>query len=589
MTAKPPSASESWTRALQATAGIAEDQTVLLADLVCARKRDAPALLGDAEPMTYGALADRIAQVARWALAQALAPGDRVGLLLETGPDYLAIWLGLSQVGVITALINTQLAGPALAHCVGIARPKAMIVGAGHLAAYRGSLGDDHDGLWLHGAAVEGTRRFETAVAACETMPLAAHERPAVTLRDRALLIYTSGTTGLPKAANVSHFRLVMWSRWFAAAMDVAPDDRLYDCLPLYHSVGGVVAPGAMLAAGASVVLRSRFSATRFWEEIAAFDCTMFQYIGELCRYLLAQPEREAEHRHRLRLCCGNGLRGDVWEPFRSRFAIPRILEFYAATEASFSLFNLEGQPGAIGRIPGFMAHRSPVALVRFDMATETPVRSDAGFCLRCETGETGEALGRLAEGTSGLSTRFEGYTDRADSDRKVLRNVFAEGDAWFRTGDLMRKDAKGFYYFVDRVGDTYRWKGENVAASEVEAALCACPGVLEANVYGVAVPATDGRAGMAALVVDPGFDLAALRRHLVATLGGFARPLFLRLRPLMETTGTFKPKKQALKAEGYDPARVADPLFVDDPAQGGFVPLDAAMHARIQDGTIRF
>ena len=337
----------------------------------------------------------------------------------------------------------------------------------------------------------------------CPTRPCSVDD---VALHDAALLIYTSGTTGLPKAAHVSHYRIMMWSEWFAGIMDATPDDRLYDCLPMYHSIGGVVAIGAMLAAGGAVIVRDGFSASRFWPDVVATQATIFQYIGELCRYLLTAPESHTVTRHRLRLCIGNGLRADVWEGFAQRFAIPRIIEFYAATEGSFSLFNLEGKPGAIGRIPRFMAHRSPAALVRFDYETESPVRDEAGLCVRCAPGETGEAIGMIARDPASLATRFEGYTSAAETSRKILHDVFKSGDMWFRTGDLMRQDAAGFFYFVDRIGETFRWKGENVATSDVADAIGSCPGVLDVAVYGVAVPFADGRAGMAAVVTAAGF-----------------------------------------------------------------------------------
>jgi fatty-acyl-CoA synthase len=269
----------------------------------------------------------------------------------------------------------------------------------------------------------------------------------------------------------------------------------MYNCLPMYHSVGGVVATGAVLVAGGAVVIRERFSASRFWDEIARWDCTLFQYIGELCRYLAAAPPHPSETGHRLRLACGNGLRGDIWEAFQQRFNIPRILEFYAATEGSFSLYNCEGKPGAIGRLPPYLAHRFPVAIVRSDLDTGDVVRGPDGRCLRCAPDEVGEAIGRLSEAGSGTGGRFEGYTDPGATDKKILRNVFAEGDAWYRSGDLMRKDRAGYVYFADRIGDTFRWKGENISTNEVEEIVAHCPDVTDAVVYGVPIPDADGRA----------------------------------------------------------------------------------------------
>src|SRR5581483_7350034 len=244
--------------------------------------------------------------------------------------------------------------------------------------------------------------------------------------------------------------RVMQWSHWFAGLMDTRPADRMYDCLPLYHSVGGIVATGAVLVRGGTVVLREKFSASEFWQDLAQERCTLFQYIGELCRYLLAQPPDPNETQHALRLCCGNGLRPEVWERFQQRFQIPRILEYYAATEGSFSLYNCEGKPGAVGRIPPFLSHRMPVALVKFDDASGAPLRNDTGLCIRCAVNEVGEAIGQISGAHGG---RFEGYADTESSEKKVLRNVFTPGDAWYRTGDLMRKDAQGYFYFVDRVG----------------------------------------------------------------------------------------------------------------------------------------
>jgi len=404
-----------------------------------------------------------------------------------------------------------------------------------------------------------------------------------------ALYIYTSGTTGLPKAAKVSHYRVMQWSHWFAGLMDTQPSDRMFDCLPLYHSVGGVVATGATLVGGGAVVIRARFSASDFWRDVRDERCTLFQYIGELCRYLLNAPHQDIETDHQLRIACGNGLRPEVWEPFQQRFKIPRILEYYASTEGNFSLYNCEGRPGAIGKIPSFLAHRLPVALLKFDVAGGEPWRNGDGFCERCQPNEVGEAVGLIPGGGSELAGRFEGYADPEASARKILRNVFKDGDAWYRTGDLMRRDEAGFYYFVDRVGETYRWKGENVSTAEVLTALTASRGVQDGVVYGVTVPGADGRAGTAALVVDAQFDLAVFRADVAQRLPAYARPVFLRLLRTIESTGTFKPRKQDLAQAGFDPSRIKDPLYFDDPRAQAYVPLDAALFAAISAGRLRF
>src|SRR5215469_2139170 len=582
---------KAWMRALERTAPIERNRFLTLPVLIgrlAERFGDAPALVSKDAVLSYRSLAAACHRYARWGLARGLGPGDTVCLVMANCPDYLAIWLGLSGIGATVALINTNLRGELLAHSLNLVAPRHVIAGSSLAEAVRAVRPLLAPGVecWMSGAGGGDLPRLDEAIAELPGDALLDGEVRAPSLADRALCIYTSGTTGLPKAANVSHFRLMQWSHWFAGLMDVQPGDRMYDCLPLYHSVGGVVATGATLVAGGAVVLRERFSASGFWKDVVDERCTLFQYIGELCRYLLANPPQAEESRHALRLACGNGLREDVWREFQQRFRIPQILEYYAATEGNFSLYNCEGRPGAIGRIPPFLAHRVPVALVKYDVETAAPARDASGRCVRCAPHEAGEALGQVV--SENRATRFEGYTEDAASASKILRDVFAPGDAWYRTGDLMRQDEQGFFYFVDRVGDTFRWKGENVSTTEVAGVIAACPGVADAAVYGVSVPGTEGRAGMAAVVAASDFDLAELRRALVARLPDYARPLFVRIVSALELTGTFKLRKQELALEGYDRARVRDALYMDDPARGAYVPLDAELHARLQTGMLR-
>lgn len=596
MTARPDENTKSplkaWVRALELTAPIdrrAAPVFPVLIDALAERFGTAPALTDGQASLSYRELAQAVNRHARWALERGLAPGDVVCLLLPNCPDYLAIWLGLTRVGVVVALLNTNLSGEVLAHSINCVAPRYVIVAASMSLAVQSAREHVRGPVqfWVHGPGEGGgLPRFDLDVARLSGASLESDCR-APALEDRALYIYTSGTTGLPKAANVSHLRVMQWAHWFAGLMNTQPSDRMYNCLPLYHSVGGVVATGATLVGGGTVILRERFSASEFWEDVVEERCTLFQYIGELCRYLLLSPPRPQETRHLLRLCCGNGLRQDVWEAFQDRFRIPQILEYYAATEGSFSLYNCEGRPGAIGRIPPFLSHRMPVALVKFDPASGAPLRDAAGLCVRCAVDEAGEAIGEISAAGK-HSGRFEGYADAEASEKKVLRDVFAAGDAWYRTGDLMRKDGQGFFYFVDRVGDTYRWKGENVSTGEVAAVVTACRGVTDAAVYGVTVPGAEGRAGMAALVVDSAFDLAAFRQHLLTRLPDYARPLFLRIVAGIEITGTFKLRKQELMLEGYDRAKIGDALYFDDRQQQAYVTLDEALYGRLQAGKLR-
>src|SRR5258708_1478853 len=468
-------ARDAWLRALTKTAAIGERGITLptLIDRLAAQFNASPALISSDASMTYGQLGFRCNQYSRWALERDLRSGDAVALLMPNCAEYLAVWLGLTRVGVVVALINSQLGGDVLAHSINIAAPKYLIVGADlapRVAAIRARLP-----AALACRVVGSSAEFTSLQAEIATLPgdsLHPAEREPPAIDATALYIYTSGTTGLPKAAKVSHYRLMQWSHWFAGMMDTKPEDRMFNCLPLYHSVGGVVATFATLVNGGAVVIRPRFSASDFWRDVRDERCTLFQYIGELCRYLVNTPYQPIETEHALRIACGNGLRPEVWVPFQTRFKIPRILEYYASTEGNFSLYNCEGRPGAIGRIPAFLANRLPVALLRFDVEKSEPARNPAGFCERCAPNEIGEAVGLMPDSGSERAGRFEGYADAEASSRKVLRNVFKEGDSWYRTGDLMRRDERGFYYFVDRVGETYRWKGENGSTARVLTAL---------------------------------------------------------------------------------------------------------------------
>jgi len=589
--ARAPSASKIWLKAIELTARIETLPGRLFADVVddwAQRQPARTALIAAETTIDYAGLSKRINRYARWARTAGVAKGDTVALIMPNGIDYVAAWLGISRVGGVVALINTKLVGQSLAHCVDVARPSHVIVAHELVEALDGASPHLKTAakVWTHGDA-RSERAIDVALAALEDGPLSPDEHGNVTINDRALLIYTSGTTGLPKAASISHRRILNWGFWFAGLTGATPQDRLYDCLPLFHSVGGIVAPCSMLAAGGSVVIAEKFSASNFWPDIVRHDCTLFQYIGELCRYLLKAAPSEYENRHRLRLVCGNGLRGDIWEDFQNRFAIPRILEFYAATEGNFSLFNVEGQPGAIGRVPPLLAHRFPAGLVKLDPDSGAPLRNEEGFCVACARGEAGEAIGRIGTADEG-GGRFEGYTDAGETEKKILRDVFAKGDAWFRTGDLMRLDDKGFFHFVDRIGDTFRWKGENVATSEVNDAVRDFTGVIDATTYGVSIPGTDGRAGMSAIVVNEGFDIEGLPAHLAQRLPAYARPVFIRISRELDATETFKQKKGELAREGFDPGAISDPLFMLDPKSGAYVALDSGAYAQIAGGTMR-
>ena len=588
---------QAWLRALERTAPIERQPErtfpVLLEELA-EKFGDAPALISSQEVLTFNQLLARSNQYTRWALELDLQPGTAVGLMMPNRPEYLAAWLGVTRAGCVAALLNTNLVGPALAHCMRAAGMQHLIAQDEYCPALSGALPllEAAPSVWVHGSSTSNFLSLSEALDRQAKGLLQNGERRLITLSDRALYIYTSGTTGLPKAAVISHNRVMAWSHWFAGMMDARPSDRLYNCLPLYHSVGGVAATGALLTSGGSVFIRRKFSAKEFWDEVCANDCTLFQYIGELCRYLLNAPISPSERKHRLRLCCGNGLGGDIWPKFKERFQVPHILEFYAATEANFSLYNFDEEPGSVGRVPAFLAHRFPIKLIEIDPETLEPVRNVSGLCIQAGVNQPGEAVFRIGHapkpGAGAGAASFEGYTSTKDSEKKILRDVLEKGDAWYRSGDMMRKSGKGFFYFADRLGDTFRWKGENVSTSEVMHVVAACPGITEATVYGVAVPHAEGRAGMAAVSIEATFDLALLYDHLQRQLPRYSQPLFLRIIRELELTSTFKPKKADLAREGYDPAAVRDELYFNDHASGKFVKLDAPLYEDITEGRTR-
>jgi fatty-acyl-CoA synthase len=567
-------------------ADVIEEQAV-------ARSRH-PFVIFEGRSVTYDAYNRAANRVAHWALAHGIGRGERVALLMQNRPEFLETWAGLAKVGATTALINTHLVGRALEHAIEAADAKHVIVGSECLAALATLEGTPAWQIWVAAdpgsatsALPHGARDLVADLAARPSANPPISARAGACAGDDLFYIYTSGTTGLPKAARFSHLKFL--STGTAALLGgFAPSDVMYCALPLYHSAGGGMAVGCVLLSGGTLALRRKFSAREFWSDVRETRATAFQYIGEFCRYLLNQPSDPRDGEHVLRFCIGNGLRPDIWEPFRDRFRIPRIVEFYGATEGNVAMLNLDNKVGSVGRIPSRLL--MDARLVRYDVEGDEHLRDASGRLVECKAGEVGELIGALPRKAGDNRGRFEGYTSKEATERKILRNAFQEGDSFFRTGDLLKQDAHGYYYFVDRIGDTFRWKGENVSTQEVAEAVSAYPGVELANVYGVEVPGSDGRAGMAALVhSDPKvFDGRVFYAHVVSALPSYAVPVFLRLQVEAEVTGTFKLRKVELQREGWDPSRLSDPLYVRDDATRAYVLLDRERHRAIAAGDVR-
>ncbi|MBW2316249.1 MAG: long-chain-acyl-CoA synthetase [Deltaproteobacteria bacterium] len=562
---------------------------------------DRPFLLFEDQRLTYAEHNAAANRVAYWARDQGLRRGDVVALLMENRPEYLAIWMGLAKLGVKAALINTNLTGKTLRHALATSEARHLVLGAECSDRFRTTADDLERTLevWVHTEPGREPEKGESwgfdLADALVGRPLQNPPpawREGLVSGDDLVYIYTSGTTGPPKAARFSHLRFVSGGDLGAWAQDLSAIDVHYCALPLYHTAGGIMQIGATMFAGAAFALRRRFSASAFWDDVRKYDATAFQYIGEFCRYLVNQPERPDDGEHGIRVVIGNGLRPDIWPVFRDRFAIPRILEFYGATEGNVGFMNFENKEGSVGRYPSAILRRamSNAKIVRFDVENEAHVRSEDGFCIECDADEPGELIGRIPEGDKS-SGRFEGYTSKEDTDEKILRDVFEAGDIWYRTGDLLRQDAEGFHYFVDRIGDTFRWKGENVSTQEVAEVLADFPGLDMINVYGVEVAGAEGRAGMMAFVPAEGgapFDGAVFHEFVSERLASYAAPLFVRIIESPELTGTFKLRKVTLKEEGFDPSRLTDPLYVRDDEADAYVPLTPERFAAIAEGTFR-
>ena len=574
---------------LRMTKDIVPDSAVTVADEIEAsvdRSPNSVAFVFEGHSTTYSSLDMRANQIAQWALNQGYQSGDTIALILENCPDYVAVWYGLSKIGVVTALINTNLEGEGLAHCVSIVDCKAIIasgVQAEHAHKILPKIGSapklwDFDGKF----GEDFSDDLSSKSTARPDKKLRSHLRGS----DICLFIYTSGTTGLPKAAKVTQMRARGVGRTAIALSGISGDDRVYNVLPLYHITGGGLGLIGPLHVGATIILRRKFSASAFWDDISENGATMFVYIGELCRYLLNAPRHAKENAHSLRAGFGNGLRGEVWRPFVERFNIPTMRELYGSSEGNVTFLNLDGTIGAVGQMPAWLDKKMGVAFVKFDVVEEIPIRDENGFCIKADIDEPGEALGRI--GNDGRQS-FSGYHDKKATETKILKDVFEPGDRWFRTGDLMRRDADGYVHFVDRVGDTFRWKGENVATNEVSDALSKYAGIALANVYGVEVPETEGRAGMAAITTEDGFDIVGLHAHLANHLPVYAIPLFIRIQSEADTTGTFKFRKVELVKEGFDIKQISDPIWFLEPADDEYSMLQASQVKTINEGEYRY
>ena len=541
--------------------------------------------------VTYAELNQWSNRIAHYFLAQGLQKGDVVIVLIENRPELLATVAGLAKIGVVCAMVNTAQTGKVLTHSVNLVKPKRIIAGAEcvqNLIDVQDSLDvDTKDCFWLADADTRtevGTAPNEWHNLAIELQGCPSYNPPTTknTFRkDGLFYIYTSGTTGLPKAAVFNHGRWMKAYGGFGFTFNLGKDDVLYATLPFYHATAMVVCWGSVLAGNAGIALRRKFSASEFWDDCRKFNATAIGYVGELCRYLLERPASAADRQHQVRKMVGNGLRPNIWGGFKARFGIEEVAELYASSEGNVGFTNIFNFDNTVGFSP------MPYALVKYDKDAEAPVRDKKGRMIKVKRGEIGLLIGEITD-----KTPFDGYTDQGKNSSCIFTDVFTAGDKYFNTGDLMREIGFRHAQFVDRTGDTFRWKGENVSTTEVENIMTAHHDLAEAVVYGVEIPNTNGRAGMAAITPHAGMttDFAGLYQHLKRELPGYAVPVFLRVKAAMETTGTFKYQKAGLKKEGFDPSQCSgEAVYVLLPGTTAYAPLDDAMFADILAGKFRF
>ncbi|CAB3410048.1 unnamed protein product [Caenorhabditis bovis] len=526
--------------------------------------------------------------------------GDVVALYMENSVEFVAAWVGLSKIGVVTAWINSHLKREQLVHCITASETKAIVCSATLQHTLADAIDEkliDVSGIRVYTVGQPARSEFENLKARLDVQRKNEPKKlDVIDFKSVLCFIYTSGTTGMPKAAVIKHFRYYSIAVGAAKSFGIRSQDRMYVSMPIYHTAAGILGVGQAILGGSSCVIRKKFSASNFWKDCVKYDCTVSQYIGEICRYLLAQPIVEEESRHRMRLLVGNGLRAEIWQPFVDRFRV-RIGELYGSTEGTSSLVNIDGHVGACGFLPisPLTKKMHPVRLIKVDDVTGEAIRTPDGLCVACNPGESGAMVSTIRKNNPLL--QFEGYLNKTETKKKIIRDVFARGDSCFLTGDLLHWDRLGYVYFKDRTGDTFRWKGENVSTTEVEAILHPIRGVSDATVYGVEVPQREGRAGMASVVRDPTSttnesDEEFVRRigaRLASSLATYAIPQFIRLCEDVEKTGTFKLVKTNLQKRGISTKDSSDSLYIYDSRIRNYIPFDSAIREEVLAGTFSF
>ncbi|BCN48148.1 long-chain-acyl-CoA synthetase [Prescottella equi] len=532
------------------------------------RQPDRPFIRFDGASISYRQANERVNRYADVLVQQGVERGDVVGILMKNRPETLLLTLAAVKLGAVAGMLNHNQRGEVLAHSLSLLDSRVLVVGEECDEAISSLSGAPDADTVLSAGKLD-----ELAESADPSNPAVCEQIQA---KERAFYIFTSGTTGMPKASLMSHFRwLKSMSGLGAMGVRLRRNDTLYCALPLYHNNALTVSLSSVLSSGATFAIARTFSASRFWDDAKRNGATAFVYIGEVCRYLLNQPERPSDRDNGIRLMVGNGLRPEIWTEFTERFGIDRVAEFYGASECNIAFVNALGVERTAGVCP------LPHAVVEYDQDTGRARRAQDGRLRRVRVGEVGLLLSKVTD-----RAPFDGYTDPEATESKLVRDAFKDGDCWFDTGDLVRDQGFMHVAFVDRLGDTFRWKGENVATTEVEGAMSAHPAIEQSVVYGVAVPGADGKAGMAAVTLRDGHELdgARLAAHLFDRLPSYAVPLFVRVVDSLETTSTFKSRKVELREEAY--SSDVERLYVLAGRRDGYRPAYDGYVREVADGT---
>jgi len=569
----------------------------LLVEIQASENPEGIAILCEENTISWRELNEQANRVASKLAADGIKKGDCVSLFMQNRISFVSSMLGIHKLGAIAGMINTNLGKQQLVHCINLIESKKCIFGEELTEALQGvnnelNLEDGKDYFFIRDKGELPPPNWAVEIDLNDdALSNQNHEiSQTVTMGDVALFIFTSGTTGLPKAAILTNKRIMLSSAMTSKMLlRITEKDRIYNCLPLYHATGLMIGLATAFQAGASTVIRRKLSVSAFWDDIKKYNCTSFIYIGEFIRYLMSQAPSSKDNQNSIRCIVGNGLRPDIWLQFKKRFDIERIGEFYGASEGNGAFANILNKECTVGM--GI----APAKIMQFDVAADELARDEKGFCIEVPEGETGLLLFEITE-----LSQFDGYTNKEASNSKVIKNALIDGDNYFNTGDLMRTVDVGFsfgqkhYQFVDRVGDTFRWKSENVSTNEVGELINNFDDIIFTNVYGVEIPGTDGRAGMAAIVLKEGLklksiNLQALSDHIAESLPNYARPIFIRILKDLPTTTTHKLQKNELRDEAYHLDKMQDELLIMKPGTNCYARLNSDFYDQVIQRKIAF